>query len=244
MAATLIPPNSRLENGVDVKFSIDDLKDIKVSSWDGVRNHQAKNFMKQQMKVGDSGLFYHSSCKVPAVVGLCKVVKEGYPDHSAWNSKSPYFDPKSKKDDPTWYMVDVEHPVSLSTLQRLSSIPHSSLPDAVKAYLTSDHQKAVASSQLLSKGRLSVQPCSDEFYEAVVLLGENGGWEDGSSNKNPGRATKKAKALTKSDEDDDDDDKKIRARRPKRQKLEKVVVTDEGAGEAKEKGRARPKTKR
>ncbi|KAM0786665.1 hypothetical protein ACM66B_002113 [Microbotryomycetes sp. NB124-2] len=189
------------------------------------------------MKIGDGGLFYHSSCKVPGVVGLCRVVKEGYPDHTAWDTKSPYFDAKSTKDNPTWYMVDVEyvshlpHPVPLSALQNISSIPHSSLPKAVKEYLSLEHQQAIASSQLLSKGRLSVQPCTDSFYEAVLLLGENGGWEEMA--KVVGKTSKKEKA-TKAEKPEAEEEEQAantkagpsRAKRGAKEKVEKAPVDD------------------
>ncbi|BGP26698.1 hypothetical protein JCM10295v2_005651 [Rhodotorula toruloides] len=101
-------PESRIEKGVDVKFSIDDLERVKVSSWEGVRNHQANSYLRDQMKPGHLCLFYASNCKVPGVTGIAKVVKEGYPDHNAWDPKHPYYDPKSDPDEPRWYMVDVE----------------------------------------------------------------------------------------------------------------------------------------
>ena len=91
-------------------FGIDDLaaRPGKREHWDGVRNYQARNFMRDDMKKGDKVLFYHSSCAEPGVVGVAKVVKEAYPDPSALNPESKYFDPKSDPDNPRWFMVDIK----------------------------------------------------------------------------------------------------------------------------------------
>lgn len=89
-------------------FGIDDLKKCRAkgSHWDGVRNYQARNFMRD-MSVGDQVLFYHSNCELPGVVGTAKVVREAYPDHTAFDPEDPHFDPKSDPDKPRWEMVDV-----------------------------------------------------------------------------------------------------------------------------------------
>ena len=89
-------------------FSIDDLKQRKREPWDGVRNYQARNFMRDQMKVGDGVLFYHSSCEVPGIAGIARVASGSYPDDTQFDRKSPYFDPKSKREAPRWMLVDVE----------------------------------------------------------------------------------------------------------------------------------------
>ncbi|MCB9063373.1 MAG: EVE domain-containing protein [Halobacteriovoraceae bacterium] len=88
-------------------FSIDDLKKVKIEHWDGVRNYQARNFMRDEMKNGDVVLIYHSNCTPPGIAGLATVDKEAYPDHTSWDKKSKYYDPKSNPDNPRWYMVDV-----------------------------------------------------------------------------------------------------------------------------------------
>src|SRR5690606_10270751 len=88
-------------------FGIDDLRNMGQSPWDGVRNYQARNFMRE-MKVGDEVLFYHSNAKPPGVAGLARVCREAYPDHTAWDPESKYFDPKSPEEAPRWFMVDVE----------------------------------------------------------------------------------------------------------------------------------------
>lgn len=89
-------------------YSIDDLERDKVEPWDGIRNYQARNMMRDDMRVGDRAFFYHSSCKVPAVVGIMKIASEAYPDPTQFDRKSKYYDPKSSKDDPRWLLVDVE----------------------------------------------------------------------------------------------------------------------------------------
>src|SRR4051812_21534110 len=89
-------------------FSIDLLRKMKRAPWDGVRNFQARNFIRDGMKRGDLVLFYHSSTEPPGIAGVAKVVKEAYPDPSAFDPKSEYYDPKSKRDNPMWMMVDVE----------------------------------------------------------------------------------------------------------------------------------------
>ncbi|BGP50595.1 hypothetical protein JCM10450v2_006514 [Rhodotorula kratochvilovae] len=205
-------PETRIEKGVDVKFSIDDLEEKRTTTWEGVRNHEAKKYLKSQMKVGHTCLFYASNCKIPGVTGLARVIKEGYPDFNAWDPKHPYYDPKSKQDSPTWFMVDVEfiakfaHPVPLALLQHLASLAPSttSLPPALAAYLSPAHLAAIAESALIKRGRLSVQPASEGFYEAVRAMGEKGGWEGwdawgkkGKGAKGKGKAKKEGEGEEK-----------------------------------------------
>ncbi len=139
-------------------FSIDDLATAKdqTTFWDGVRNYQARNTLRDDMRVGDLVLFYHSNAKPPAVAGLAQVVKEGYPDHTAFDEQSDHFDPKSKTDDPTWFMVDLKfvekfsNPISLVDLRQ-----HSELAGMV----------------LLQRGsRLSVQPVSPKEFKVVLRI--------------------------------------------------------------------------
>jgi len=107
-------------------FSIDELAKSKnqTTFWDGVRNYQARNFMRDEMKIGDKVIFYHSNTEPPAAVGICEVVKEAYPDFTAFDPKSKYYDPKSKKENPTWFMVDIklvkkfDRPVSLEEIKK------------------------------------------------------------------------------------------------------------------------------
>ncbi|GAA6063774.1 hypothetical protein JCM10212_005563 [Sporobolomyces blumeae] len=210
-------PDSRIEKGVDVKFSIDDFEKCKVSSWEGVRNHQAKNFLKSKMKLGHQCLFYASNCKQPGVTGIAEVVKEGYPDHNAWDPNHPYYDPKSKEQDPTWYMVDVEfvsrlpHLVPLSLLQHLATV--SSVPSPV-SYLGKNHLDAIRTSALVSRGRLSVQPASDDFFEACKLLGEKGGFDDLVEELKKGKVRTKGKATASKTEDPDQGQEKKEEKKP------------------------------
>lgn len=89
-------------------FGIDDLetRGAKGTHWDGVRNYQARNFMRE-MKKGDRAFFYHSNCSHPGIVGIMKVVREAYPDHTAFDPEDPHYDPKSDPEKPRWFMVDV-----------------------------------------------------------------------------------------------------------------------------------------
>jgi predicted RNA-binding protein with PUA-like domain len=106
-------------------FGIDDLARAprKRSAWDGVRNYQVRNMLRDQMRKGDLAFFYHSSCPEPGIYGVSRIVKEGYPDSTAFDPTHDHFDPKSDPADPTWYMVDVElverfeRPILLDTLR-------------------------------------------------------------------------------------------------------------------------------
>jgi len=88
-------------------FSIDDLQRVGREPWNGVRNYQARNFMRDGMKVGDGVLFYHSNTKVPGIVGIATVASEAYPDDTQFNPKSDYYDPKATREEPRWMLVDV-----------------------------------------------------------------------------------------------------------------------------------------
>ena len=88
-------------------FSIDDLQRVGVEPWTGVRNYQARNFMRDGMQVGDGVLFYHSNCAVPGIVGTATVASKTYPDETQFNPKSDYYDPKSTREQPRWHLVDI-----------------------------------------------------------------------------------------------------------------------------------------
>lgn len=138
-------------------FSIDDLKNCpkKTDSWDGVRNYQARNFMKEMQK-GDQVLFYHSNAKEIGVVGICKVVKEAYPDHTAWDKKSKYFDTKSGPDNPRWFMVDVKWQESFPRVVSLNEMKE---------------MKSLANMRLIQKGnRLSVMPVAKAEFESILRV--------------------------------------------------------------------------
>lgn len=138
-----------------LEFSIYDLeaRPDQTEPWDGVRNYLARNFLRDRMKPGDEALFHHSG-KDPAIVGVVKVVRAGYPDHTAWDPQSKHFDPRSTPEAPVWYMVDVrleeifEAPLPLSELRKMPELKNM---------------------MLLRKGiRLSVQPVSPEEFQAIV----------------------------------------------------------------------------
>lgn len=139
-------------------FSIQALEKAKgkTTHWDGVRNYQARNFMRDTMKVGDQAFFYHSNAEPSAIAGIVEIVKAGYPDHTAFDPQDPHYDPKSKKDQPTWYMVDVRHVKTFKkplALEQLRTIP------------------GLENMALLQKGsRLSVQPVSSKEWEIICKL--------------------------------------------------------------------------
>lgn len=155
-------PESRVVNGVDVAFSADTFERVRTSAWEGVRNYQARNYLRDQMHVGDQVLFYHSNCHVPGVVALAHVCKEGYPDPTAFDPQHPYYDAKSSKDAPRWFMVDVEfdrrlrHPVPLALLQHITSNLAPGQREDI-AYLTDAHIDALSTMPLLHRSRLSIQ---------------------------------------------------------------------------------------
>lgn len=140
-------------------FSIDDLAKRRVEPWTGVRNYQARNFMKE-MKLGDQVLFYHSSAEHIGVAGLMSVAREAYPDPTQFDKKSEYFDPKSTKDKPRWEMVDVQ------------------FVEKFKALVTLDQLRGepkLTGLILLQKGtRLSVIPVSAEHFKLILKLSKHG----------------------------------------------------------------------
>ncbi len=139
-------------------FGIDDLKNKpnKTSFWDGVRNYQARNFMRDGMKKGDKIFFYHSSCPEPGIVGIAQVAREAYPDATAFDSKSPYYDPKSDPEKPVWMGVDVKF---VRKFKRVLSL------EELKAEARLD------GFTLLRRGnRLSVMPVSEEHWNVVLEL--------------------------------------------------------------------------
>jgi len=142
-------------------FSFDDLLAApgQTTHWDGVRNFAARNHLRA-MKKGDRVLFYHSSAKPTAVVGVAEVAREAYPDPTALDKKDPHFDPKSKADDPTWFMVDIK---GVEALKRPVTL------DEIKKV------KALANMALIRLGRLSVQPVTPEEFEIVTRLGSGKG---------------------------------------------------------------------
>ncbi|MEJ2061144.1 MAG: EVE domain-containing protein [Gammaproteobacteria bacterium] len=137
-------------------FGIDDLKRVKVEPWDGVRNYQARNMMRDQMKKGDQVFFYHSNCDEPGIVGIMTVAREGYPDPTAFDPETKYYDPKSDPDNPRWYLVDVRFKRKLKrtiTLAELKANP------------------ALGDMLLVRKGnRLSIMPVTEDQWHLILSL--------------------------------------------------------------------------
>ncbi len=139
-------------------YSFSDLQreDDGTAEWDGVRNYQARNTMRDDMKVGDGVLFYHSNVKPMAVVGTATVVGEGYPDNTAWDPSSEHPDPKSTPDKPIWYMVDIKAASEFArpvTLEEIKQTP------------------GLEKMALVNRSRLSVQPVRPDEWRIIVALG-------------------------------------------------------------------------
>lgn len=144
-------------------FSFDDLLRApqKTTGWNGVRNYQARNFLRDQMKKGDGVLIYHSSVEPTAVVGTAEVVREGYPDPTQFERGDDHYDPESSPDDPRWFQVDV---------RAVEKLPHPVTLDRIK------RAPALAGMGLLRRGnRLSVQPVDEADFRAIVKLGQTAG---------------------------------------------------------------------
>lgn len=141
-------------------FSVDDLARAKrrTTSWQGVRNYQARNFLRDEVAKGDFGFFYHSSCAVPGIVGVVKIVRAGYPDPTANDPRSEYFDPGADPANPRWYTVDVQ------------------LEKKIEPLVTLDEMRAHASRELqnmlvLKRGnRLSVTPVTRAEWQFILSL--------------------------------------------------------------------------
>ncbi len=138
------------------EYGIEDLKRDKTEHWDGVRNYQARNMMRDQMKKNDLAFLYHSNCDEIGIVGVMTVHREGYPDHTAFDKKDKHYDPKSDPENPRWIMVDVKYKRKLKrtiTLQELKT------------------HKKLEGMQLLQKGnRLSIMPVSEQHWEYILSL--------------------------------------------------------------------------
>jgi predicted RNA-binding protein with PUA-like domain len=140
------------------EFSIDDLEKSKsqITYWDGVRNYQARNFIRDEMKIGNKVLFYHSNAEPNAVVGVCEVVKAAYPDHTQFDSKHVHYDPKADKKNPAWFMVDIK------------------LVKKFKRPVTLEEIKAnpkLAKMRLVQRGnRISVMPVAKDEYDEIIKM--------------------------------------------------------------------------
>lgn len=147
-------------------FSFDDLKgrpDM-TEHWDGVRNFQARNFLRDSIKTGDRVLFYHSSIPEPAVVGLAEVVRSGYPDTTALDPGAEHFDPRASAENPIWYMVDLRYCEPLHRIVTLESIKRNPL---------------LAGMPLVNRSRLSIQPVTAAEWRIILTMGGmTGGTKD------------------------------------------------------------------
>jgi predicted RNA-binding protein with PUA-like domain len=139
-------------------YSIADLKRDGTTCWDGVRNYQARNFMRDDMRLGDGVLFYHSNAQPMGIYGVARVVRESYPDHTAFDASDPHYDPKSDPANPAWMMVDVGYagtfkaPITLATLKSTAGL-----------------EKML----VIQRGsRLSVQPVTRQEWDIIMKIGE------------------------------------------------------------------------
>ncbi len=140
------------------EFSIDDLAKSpkQMIAWEGVRNYQARNFMRDEMRIGDLGFFYHSSCAEPGIIGIVKIVAASHPDKSAFNPQSDYYDPKSTLKKPLWYCVDVR---LQQKFDRIISLKELKAPPELSTLL------------ILRKGnRLSITPISVLEWKLIVKM--------------------------------------------------------------------------
>ncbi len=139
-------------------FSIDDLYAMpkRTDHWDGVRNYQARNFMRDEMQKSELGFFYHSNCKVPGIVGIVEITKTAFPDHTAFDSESDYYDPKSHPDTPRWFMVNVTFKEKFNDVIPLTTLK--TFPE-------------LNAMPLLQKGnRLSVMPVDRKAWQFICKL--------------------------------------------------------------------------
>jgi predicted RNA-binding protein with PUA-like domain len=141
------------------EFSWKDLKKSKnqTTFWDGIRNYQARNFLRDEVKEGDGVLFYQSSTNPLAVAGYCEVVKDGYPDHTQFDKNNDHYDPKADPKNPTWFMVDIKLVKEFRNLVTLDSIKSN---------------PKLKSMRLIQRGqRLSIQPITKEEYDEILKMG-------------------------------------------------------------------------
>jgi len=140
------------------EFSIDDLdsRPHRTEPWDGVRNYQARNMMRDEMKAGDLAFFYHSNCETPGIAGIVKIAREGYPDPTAFDPEDNHYDPKSDPDNPRWYLVDVEFVRKLKRVIPLAEL---------KA------ERKLEKMPLTRRGnRLSVMPVTKKEWEHILRM--------------------------------------------------------------------------
>ncbi len=140
-------------------YGIEDLAKDKSTHWNGVRNYQARNFMRDQMALGDPVFFYHSNCEEPGIVGIAEVSKLAYPDESQFDRKSKYYDPESSREDPRWLNVDIRF------VRRLGPVTLAQLRE----------HEALAGMRILQRGnRLSITPVDPAHWKFILRLAERG----------------------------------------------------------------------
>ena len=141
-------------------FSIDDLERVGTEPWDGIRNYQVRNMIRDEMKPGDRALFYHSNTKVPGIVGIMDIVSDARPDPTAFDPDEKYYDPKSDPDKPRWLLVDVKY---VRHTKRVIPLPE------LKA------DPALEEMPLVRRGnRLSIMPVSEDQWEHILSLEDQG----------------------------------------------------------------------
>lgn len=138
------------------EYSIDHLKRDKIEHWDGVRNYQARNMMRDQMKKGDLAFLYHSNCDEIGIIGVMTIHKESYPDHTAFDSKDKHYDPKSDPENPRWFMVDVKYKRKMKRVISLQELRE---------------KKGLEDMALVRKGnRLSVMPVNEDEWNLIIAM--------------------------------------------------------------------------
>ena len=137
-------------------YSIDDLAKDKTEPWDGIRNYQVRNMIRDERRIGDNAFFYHSNCETPGIYGQMTICKEAYVDHTAFDKKAKYYDPKSKKDDPRWLMVDVKFKKKFTKIVSLKEL---------KSY------KELSQMRVVQRGnRLSITKLEKNEWDFIIKL--------------------------------------------------------------------------
>jgi|TARA_B110000967_G_scaffold25492_1_gene23394 predicted RNA-binding protein with PUA-like domain len=137
-------------------YGIDDLKKDKTEHWDGIRNYQVRNMIRDDMSIGDMAFFYHSNCEIPGIYGLMTINSKAYPDHTAFDKKAKYYDIKSDKNKPAWLMVDVKYKRKLQKIITLKELKS---------------KKELSEMRVVQKGnRLSITEVSKKDWEYILSL--------------------------------------------------------------------------